>query len=172
MTMLYFPEDITDAMSTCALRFDGYKYEEFSGLSEPNVILLGLSRLFEPIVKTLMLYADDNMNFAAFFGLQRYLHKWGGEYCTKYDDEHIAYDFLFLHLYNRDVPNGFRHAEYCVRWQCEFKERKEEIACFVRNSFRRKGQEEKIDKAMFGRQTRGSSPMTKYKTELVNRYWT
>ena len=89
MTMLYFPGDISDAMSICALRFDGYKYEEVSGLSEPDVTGAGLSRLIEPIERTLMLHVDDNMNFAAFFGLQRYLHKWGGEFCTKYVERQL-----------------------------------------------------------------------------------
>jgi len=170
MAMLYFPDDISDAMSICALRFEGYKYEEFAGISELDVTGAGLRQLIEPIVRTLMLHADDNLNFAAFFGLQRYLHKWGGEYCTKYSDEHIVYDFLFLHLYNRDVPDDFGNAEYCARWQREFEERKEEIASFVRNSFRRKGRGEKIDSAMFNGQTRGST-MAKYKEELVSRYW-
>ena len=32
-TVPWFPDDISDAMSTCALRFMGYEYEEVSGLS-------------------------------------------------------------------------------------------------------------------------------------------
>lgn len=142
--MLYFPENIADAMSTCALRFDGYKLEDDLSLGEEDSTGAGLSKLIEPIVRTLSLHADDNLNFAAFFGLQRYLHKWGGEYCTKYSDEHIAYDFLFLHLYGREVPQHYRVAEYCDKWQREFADCKEEIAGFVRNSFRRKGRGPKI----------------------------
>jgi len=135
MPSLYFPDDFSDAMSTCALRFDVYKYAECSGLSGPDGTWEEWPRLMEPVVKTLTLQADDNMNFAAFFGLQRYLHKWGGEFFTKYSDEHIAYDFLFLHLYDHDVPDEFGNPEYCIRWQLEFEGRKEAIAGFVRNSF-------------------------------------
>jgi len=168
--MLDFPGHITDAMNICALRFDGYKYEEVSGISEPDVTGAGLSKLIEPIMSTLTLHADANMNFAAFFGLQRYLHKWGGECGTKYSDEHIAYDFLFLHLYDRDVPDDFANAQYCAQWQRDFEEHKEEIAGFVRSSFRRKGQGKKIDTGMVIAQPSGSSPMVKYKQELVSRF--
>jgi len=143
-TMLHFPDFISRAMSTCALRFDGYKYEDVAGIAEPGITGASLRRLIDPIVQTRILHADDDMNFAAFFGLQRYLHKWGGEYLTKYADEHIAYDFLFLHLYARDVPETFRFADYCDAWQRDFAWRKEEIAGFVRNSLRRKGSGAKI----------------------------
>jgi hypothetical protein len=144
IAMLYFPDDISDAMTVCALRFDGYRYEEDSGLSTPDATGAGLRGLIEPVVETLVFYADDNANFAVFFGLQRYLHKWGGDHCTKYSEEHIAYDWLFLHLYRKDVPAAFRHSEYYIRWRREYEERQEEIAGFVRNSFRRRGRGAKI----------------------------
>jgi hypothetical protein len=168
--MRYFPSDISDAMSICALRFDGYKYEEVAGLSAPDSTGAGLGRLIEQIVKERTLYADDNRNFAAFFGLQRYLHKWGGEALTKSSDEHIAYDFLFLHLYQSDVPDDFRVAEYCIQWQREFAERAEETAAFVRRSFQRNDLKERINNGMFQDQT-PSNTMTEYKKGLVKRYW-
>jgi len=176
---MHFPDDIIDAMNTCALRFDGYKYEQVSGLSEPGSTGAGLSRLIEPIVKTLMLHADDNMNFAAFFRLQRLLYHWGDGEPAVYSDEHIAYDFLFLHLYHREVPDRFGHEDYCVRWRREFEGRKEEIARFVRTSFRRKGRANGISIQDAGPCAStgtamgkiAGSQMGKYKEELVKRYW-
>ena len=181
-TVPWFPYDIRHAMSTCALRFMGYEYEEVSGLFEPDPdsIGIGLNKLMEPIVGTLILHADDNMNFAAFFGLQRWLHKWGGEFLTKYSADHIAYDFLFLHLYQRDVPDRFRNEEYCTEWQREYAGRMEEIASYVRNTFRRKGRGSEINLATEGKdQGQQETPamqvqtgkMKDYKEDLFNRYW-
>lgn len=138
-SLLYFPNSIVQAQTICALRFQGYKYEksvDTSSIGEPSK---GLIRFTAPVVDSLTLHSSNSDNFAAFFGLQRYLHKWGGEYLTKYSDTHIAYDFLFLHLYSYDPPDLFCNDEYCRRWQDEFAPRAESIAAFVRQSFRRIG---------------------------------
>ncbi|MBF2073005.1 MAG: hypothetical protein IGS50_04475 [Synechococcales cyanobacterium C42_A2020_086] len=90
------------------------------------------------------LHSSNNDNFAALFGLQRFLHKWGGEYLTKYSKEHIAYDFLFLHLYSCEPPEPFRHNEYCLQWQENFLPKVENIAATVRKSFRRIGSGKEI----------------------------
>ena len=106
--MKWFPDEMRKAESTCALRFSGYEYVESTGVE----IMGGLSSLAQPIIDSLVLHADENGNFAAFFALQRGLHKWGGERCTKYSEEHIAYDFLFLHLYRLDPPTEFTDSRY------------------------------------------------------------
>lgn len=129
--------DISEAESVCALRFLGYEYEESVGLAVPGVTGGGLSRLIEPVIQSFEFHVDQNDNFAAFFGLQRVLHKWGGESLTKHSREHLAYDFLFLHLYRLEPPSQFCHADYSTRWQREFLGRSELIAAFVRDSFRR-----------------------------------
>lgn len=90
------------------------------------------------------MHSSNNDNFAAFFGLQRFLHKWRGEYLTKYSEEHIAYDFLFLHLYSCEPPEPFRQSEYCHQWQVDFLPRAESLAATVRKSFRRNGSGKKI----------------------------
>jgi hypothetical protein len=181
-TMLYFPAHVTDAMSTCALRFDGYKLEDNLGIGEKDSVGAGLIKLIEPVVRTLSLHADDNLNFAAFFGLQRYLYKSDGVFYTKYSDEHSAYDFLFLHLYCREAPHGYRIAEYCAKWQREYEGCKEEIASFVRSSFRRKGRGPKTDIGTVipttnaertGRKKAGKvTEYAKYKEQRVSQFWT
>ncbi len=131
-----FPYSVTEIEWTCALRFDGYKYEEAVGLDDAGG---GFSLLVDPIVETRSLHEDPLKNFAAFFALQRFLHKWGGEHYTKYSQHHIAYDFLFLECYRRDVPAEFVDAEYQRKWQGLSQDEVEAAAAFVRNSFRRKG---------------------------------
>ena len=93
----------------------------------------------------MILFKDINKNLAAFFGLQRYLHKWGGEYLTEYAEEHIAYDFLFLHLYHCDVPVEYKNEKYIKQWEQEILLSIEEVAAFVRQSFQRKGRGKKIN---------------------------
>jgi len=95
---------VTDAMNLCALRFDGYAFlESLQNTGTP----VEFSDLLEPVVKSLILHPDQNRNFAAFFALQRFLFKWGGEHLTAYSSEHIAYDFLFLHLYRLSPRRPF-----------------------------------------------------------------
>jgi len=99
----------------------------------------------QPIIDSLVLHKDENANFAAFFALQRGLHKWGGEYLTKYSKEHIAYDFLFLHLYRLTPPLEFTDSRHSLEWEQRFADQSETIAAFVRNSFRRVGRGKKIN---------------------------
>jgi hypothetical protein len=134
---MYFPRHVTEAQSVCALRFQGYEYEQFIGSSVDGTTGGGLAKLIKPVVEELILHQSHNDNFAAFFGLQRFLHKFGGEYLTKYSKEHIAYDFLFLHLYSHEPPDSFRHAGYCLKWEREFLPEIESISATVRKSFRR-----------------------------------
>jgi hypothetical protein len=133
MATLYFLHEVTEVHSICALRFKGYDYSHNEATGG------GLSKLIEPVVKELILHQSQNDNFAAFFGLQRFLHKWGGEYLTKYSEEQIAYDFLFLHLYCFEPPKQFRNDEYCRQWQHEYKSKVESLAAVVRKSFKRVG---------------------------------
>lgn len=144
VSILYFPREVTEAQSVCALRFQGYEYERSIGVVTNEATGGGLARLIKPVVEELTVHSSNNDNFAAFFGLQRFLHKWGGEYLTKYSEEHIAYDFLFLHLYSRKPPERFRNVDYCVQWQENFLPRVESIAAIVRKSFNRLGSGKKI----------------------------
>ena len=127
---LYLPIEVSTAQTVCALRFQGYEYAESVKSSFNEVI----KNLVLPIVENLVLHRLDSDNFAAFFGLQRYLHKWGGEQLTKQSKEHRAYDYLFLHLYTREPSATFCTAEYCERWQSVYAHQAEEIAGIVRRN--------------------------------------
>jgi hypothetical protein len=134
-----FPPDVSDAQTICALRFAGYEYEKARGLEKPGSFGAGSHALAQPIIETLTLHTDQNENFLAFFGLQRFLFKWGGERLTKYSREHIAFDFLFLHLYRLDPHAEFQSEEHMLQWHRQYSPRAEAIAAVVRNSFRRLG---------------------------------
>lgn len=54
-----FPQEIVKTELICALRFDGYAYEQTSGLN--------LGNLPTPIVETGQFYEDSLKNFATFF---------------------------------------------------------------------------------------------------------
>ena len=135
--MLCFPGEVTDIQVTCALRFAGYKYEsQIPGGKTDRPILAECSRY---VVNSLTLYDDPLKAFAAFFALQRYLFKWGGERLKKHSPEHIAFDFLFLHLYRHDVPEEFADECYTTKWLRFEPERIESSAAHVRQSFARVG---------------------------------
>ncbi len=130
-------ENVDEMLDACALRFDGYKYEDAVKHGKPAE--WNLSHLTTPIIESLMLHPALNDNFAAFFILQRHLRKWGGEYLTKYDKKHIAFDFLFLSLYRCDPPPQFQNECRCKRWEEEYLPNAEVLAAVVRKGFRRVG---------------------------------
>lgn len=125
----FYPSDIDEIQIWCALRFDGYAFEEEQLKQEPD---FNFPKNSEPIIETLTLHADPLKNFAAFFALQRFLFKWGGEMLTKQDKEHVAFDFLFLHLYHLEVPKQYRLDEYHSKWNSLKQEEIENAAGFVR----------------------------------------
>ena len=139
----YLPYRVREAQSVCALRFEGDIYEEiyeerYARTSESEWVGSVFKQLVQPVVHSLILHQNNHHNFGAFFYLQRFLNQWGGEHLTKYSKEHIAYDFLFLHLYSHTPPTPFRNAEYSHKWQSKFLPQIEEIASVVRTSFYRK----------------------------------
>lgn len=137
--MIHFPEDISSAQTICALRFLGYEYMDSLKPERPGEGDAGFGDLIGPICRSLILHEDQNRNFAAFFCLQRGLHKWGGEHSTKHHPDHLAYDFLFLHLYRFDPPAEFTHPQYAAQWRRDHAAQAEATAGFVRKSFRRAG---------------------------------
>lgn len=132
-------ESEDDVLITCALRFDGYRYAEASGLDGPEGEGPGLAALSVPLVKSLELYPNPLDNFAAFFALQRFLYKWGGEHLTAFSREHLALRFLFLDVYRLEVPDEYRVESYCDEWSRKYAADRERLAAAIRATFRRKG---------------------------------
>ena len=94
-------EEVDAALMAFALRFDGDSYAESRGGGE----ILG--KWTNRFVATLRMADQPNKNHSAFFMLQRYLSKWGGEMLSDESREHLAFRLLFLHLYREKVPRRF-----------------------------------------------------------------
>jgi len=133
----WFPYDVGWLQIICALRFTGYEYEEQKlAVEKPSLMMVDCVR---EVVRSLTLFDDPLKSFAAFFALQRFLFKWGGERLTKYSREHMAFDFLFLHLYRVPVPDEFANRHYLAEWGKFPTEQIESAAAHVRRSFVRIG---------------------------------
>ncbi len=90
-----------------ALRFDGYKYEQEQGID--------MNRLFK------VLYAGEPVNsrgklMTAFFMIQRWVGKWGGEYSRLNGPEWKLYRELFLRTALQEVPEGYQLEGCHERW--------------------------------------------------------
>lgn len=142
--MKKYPHDVDEAKIICALRFRGYEYEDYIRSQSLVGANSDFTQWIRPVVDSLTLHDCEEYNFAAFFALQRYLYKWGGDRLTQFSEHHIAFDFLFLHLYRTDPPPQFANKEYTKMWEKTYKESIEEVAAVIRSSFRRKGRGSKI----------------------------
>ena len=131
-----FNED--DFLMCAALRFDGWKYWQ-QRCRTYQTDSGNLSVLTVKLTETREFHAEQFDNLAAFFALQRFLSKWGGEYKTRFSDEHVAFRQLFLHTYRDEIPKEFRLTDYYSRWELDFKPIREELAAQIRRAFRPKG---------------------------------
>jgi len=130
--------ELDEPLMICALRFDGYKYWE-SRCRHFDCTADDFTPVTEPVFERLELFPDDLDNLTAFFITQRFLGKWGGEACTPWSREHVAYRLLFLQCYRLAIPYEFMFEEYHTRWEREFGLSQELIAARVRKSFQTKG---------------------------------
>lgn len=103
---------VESTMITCALRFDGYRWLEEAWPPGAN----DFTPLTVPLVRTLRLHPTAEENFAAFFALQRWLFKWGGETQSQGAADHTAFRFLFLHLHHLPTPIDFVNPEHEWQW--------------------------------------------------------
>ncbi len=121
------PMRISEIQNTCALRFDGYGYVEATQQEFPE--------LNKQIKEALRMYEDPLKNFAVFFALQRFLCKWGGEQLTKQSSEHVAFDMLYLHLYQLETPQEYVHPGYEKEWCNISAKDREDAAEYIRKRF-------------------------------------
>ena len=112
--------DILDHLTVAALRFDGYKYEHsrFGGVASGRPGH-GLSQLSEAVITTGRLHPEDADNFGAFFILQRWLCKWGGEQLGLESPDWQAFAKLFLHLRDKECPQEFVSPEWAGQFEAQ-----------------------------------------------------
>lgn len=114
----------------CALRFDGLKWYDATHRHPDEA--MDFIQFNKPVVRTLTLHNEEELNWAAFFSLQRYLFKWGGEYLGHDSPEWLAFWHLFLALYRQQTPARWCHEEYETAWQERYRLRIEDAAARVR----------------------------------------
>ena len=117
---------LKQAMTTCALRFDGYRYrEDVGGDREEPSGDDGVSRSLA-VTKRLEEHADYELHcpfdlLTSFFLLQRWLHKWGGEQSAENAASRRVYLELFIVTHDIYVPRKWSMravdpSYYAWRW--------------------------------------------------------
>jgi hypothetical protein len=101
-------------MHTCALRFNGWEY--LDSLNRDTDKKIEFPALTKPLIGTEYLWDEPRKNLAAFFALQRWLCKWGGERLPETDPDWQAYRRLFLHLCREPRDPDFAMPEYVSQW--------------------------------------------------------
>ncbi|MEI8196477.1 MAG: DUF1156 domain-containing protein, partial [Phycisphaerae bacterium] len=99
-------------LTTCALRFDGWKYVKQCGFDYKTA----LERFFA----TGQWPELRDQQLTMFFMLQRYLMKWGGEQLPKSSSDWRAFRDLYLKVHEYRVPLVYRQEEYHTEWQREY----------------------------------------------------
>jgi 5-methylcytosine-specific restriction enzyme subunit McrC len=110
------PMKLEDAITTCALRFMGYEYWEERHHAFEGAHSGDFSALTVDLIKTGILHDNDDDNLCAFFILQRYLCKMGGDQLREDSPERIGYYRLFLHCYKLKISDAFKYQEYHDQW--------------------------------------------------------
>ena len=105
--------DEDDILTTCALRFRGYDYQEAYPFDQ--------ERALEHFVRTGEWDLVPLEQLTAFFMLQRYLFKWGGEQLARDSQEWRAFRSLFLTTYAYEIPAEYRHPDYDEPWEREYR---------------------------------------------------
>ena len=92
----------------CALRFDGWRYIERMGFDHVGAC--------EAFITTGVIPALVGERMAVFFGLQRYLYKWGGEMEPRNGRYWRAFRAFFLLTCADPVPDGYAFPPLTDQW--------------------------------------------------------
>jgi hypothetical protein len=112
-------------LTHCALRFDGYAYREATGFHENEAL--------EDFLSTGQWNITTEEQLTAFFLLQRFLMKWGGEYLSERGKEWRAFRSLFLLTCEYEIPPKYRfNGEYEV-WEKKYRPRHAECVQTIRH---------------------------------------
>ncbi|MEZ4615378.1 MAG: hypothetical protein R2867_07675 [Caldilineaceae bacterium] len=115
-----------EILMVCALRFDGYRYQEESDFDYQ----VGLDRY---MATGSWSHLSELEQLTVFFMFQRYLYKWGGEYLANYSPEWRGFRELFFLNCRREIPPAYQMADYIQRWEQEFRPHIEECITRVRH---------------------------------------
>ena len=128
-------EEENHILTYCALRFNGDAYLALRNMDGNR---WQFPMVTDDIEDTMIFPEEDLECLAAFYGMQRYLGKWGGEYLSETSREHIAYRLLFLHCYRMEIPLGLRTRQWYPVWESDYLPRREECAAIIRQTLGRR----------------------------------
>ncbi len=102
-----------DILVVCALRFDGWKYQQATNFNQRKAI----DQFFE----TGQWNISRDEQLATFFLLQRGLAKWNLVYEPKHGRYWRAFRMLFLLAHSYEIPEEYRLAGYYEQWEREYR---------------------------------------------------
>ena len=125
-----FQLDEAPLLTGWALRFDGYKYTDEHPYPDDD----GMDTFRRTGDWSHM---NDLEKLTAFFRLQRYLFKWGGEYLSQRSVTWRAFRQLFLDTADLPIPENYRMREWYEKWATDLAPRRDECVALVAEIHRR-----------------------------------
>ena len=118
------PVDEDDILITCALRIDGWCYQEDTGFDHRRTV--------DTFFDAGEWRGSTDELLTTFFGLQRLLFKWGGEMLPRTDKHWRAFRSLFLIVCEYSAPDAYAHPDYLTKWERRYASRIDECRVLVR----------------------------------------
>ena len=124
------PLSESSVLTAWALRFDGYKYVDEHAYPDDD----GMDTFKRTGDWS---HLNDGEKLTAFFRLQRYLCKWGGEYLSQRSVTWRAFRQLFLDTADLPIPDAYRMRDWYEDWATDFAPRRDECVALVAEIHRR-----------------------------------
>lgn len=118
-----------DILVCCALRFDGYKYQEEHPAFVPD-------QPIDDFLSTGQWVASEEELLAGFFFLQRALCKWSLVYEPMDGQYWQAFRSLFLQVNGLEIPEHYRKPEYCQQWDEQYRPQLEACVMLIQATYR------------------------------------
>lgn len=113
-----------DILITCALRFDGWKYQEATGFDHRKAI--------DDFFETGSWEIQTLERLCVFFLLQRGLCKWDLVYEPKHGKFWRAFRTLFFLVCREEIPAPYQIADYLEQWRRKYDPNLEQHIGFIR----------------------------------------
>ncbi|PHJ69585.1 hypothetical protein VF04_16405 [Nostoc linckia z7] len=116
-----------EILITCALRFDGHKYQQQTGFDAKKAIDSFFSNQQWGLRPLELL--------ATFFLLQRSLYKYDLQYEPKDSNFRKVFRSLFFECVDLDIPEEYQQKEYVQAWDSQYKPDLENVKNIVKTNY-------------------------------------